>query len=283
MIPRSGANPLTMTLHIDLTNGTDQITGTVSDGTFTSDLTANLGVFNSKNNPAVPYEGYYTVRLPPNPGDTGPTFPQGDGYGTIKVAATGKIKFSGTLGDGTKISQSAIVSKDGMWPLYIPLYSKQGLLSGWVTFTNIVGVSDLGGTLTWSKPAGARAKLFLNGFTTQTALVGSRYTAPPSGTPALTVSGSTCNVLVTSGAGDLASFLSNSVTLNPNNKVSLCTTNKTKLSISAKTGLFSGSFVNPNTAKSTSFHGAILQDQNDGAGFFLGTDQTGFVTVQPTP
>jgi hypothetical protein len=270
-------------LHIDLTNGSDQITGTVSDGTFTSDVTANLSVFNSRSNPATPYEGVYTVLLPPNPGDTGPGFPQGNGYGTLKVDAGGKIRFSATLGDGTRLSQSAIVSRDGAWPVYVPLYTGRGSLSGWVTFTNLVGVSDLGGALSWFKAPTPGAKFYPSGFATQVALLGSQYAAPAIGTPALTVSNAACNLLVTTGAGDLASFVSNSVRLNVNNKVSLCGTNGCKLTITTRTGLFSGSFVNPATAKSTAFRGALLQKQNVGAGLFLGADQTGFVTVEPAP
>ena len=283
VILRAGATSLTVMLHIDLTNGTDQITGTVSDGTFTSDVTANLSVFNSRSNPAMPYQGSYTVLLLPNPGDTGPDFPQGNGYGTIKLDAGGKIRFSATLGDGTRVSQSAIVSRDGAWPLYVAPYARQGLLSGWVTFTNIVGVSDLGGTLSWFKPPTPGARFYPNRFATQIALLGSRYAVPTIGTPALTVSNTACNLLVTSGAGDLASFVSNPVTLNVNNKVSLCGTNGCKLTITTRTGLFSGSFVNPATAKSTAFRGALFQKQNDGAGLFLGADQTGFVTVEPAP
>ena len=283
VIARAGATSLTVILHIDLTNGTDQITGTVSDGTFTSAVTANLSVFNSRSNPATLYQGTYTVLLPPNPGDTGPGFPQGYGYGTLTVDAGGRIRFSATLGDGTRVSQSAVVSKEGTWPVYLALYAKQGSLLGWVTFTNVVGVSDLGGTLNWFKLPTLGAKFYPNGFTIQTALLGSQYAAPTTGTPALTVSNAACNLLVTSGAGDLASFVSNSMTLAANNKVSACGTNGCKLTITARTGLFSGSFVNPATAKSTAFRGALFQKQNDGAGLFLGTDQSGFVTIGPTP
>jgi hypothetical protein len=283
VITRDGASSLTVTLHIDLTNGTDQITGTISDGTTTSAVTANLSQFNSKTNPATQYEGNYTIVLPPNPSDTGSAFPQGNGYGTLTVDSGGKIRLSATLGDGTRISQTAAVSENGMWPVYIPLYSKLGSMGGLVAFTNIVGVSDLGGALTWFKPAIPAAKLYPNGFTTQITLLGSTYAAPPLGTTALTVSNAACNLLITSGAGDLTSFVSNSVTLNTNNKVTLCSTNGLKLTVTTKTGLFSGSFVNPVTARPTVFRGALFQKQNDGAGLFLGTDQTGFVTVEPFP
>jgi hypothetical protein len=283
VITRPGTSSLTVAFRIDLTNGTDQVTGTVSDGTTTSAVIANLSPFNIKTDPATQYAGNYTIVLPPNPGDTGSTFPQGNGYGTLKVDAGGKIRLSATLGDGTRISQTAVVSGNGIWPVYIPLYLKRGSLVGFVTFTNIVGISDLGGTLTWFKPVSPGSKLYPNGFTTQITLLGSAYTAPPLGTAALSVSNTACNLLVTSGAGDLVSFASNSVTLNPNNKVTLCVTNGFKLTITARTGLFSGSFVNPVTSKPTTFKGALLQKQNDGAGFFLGTDQTGFVTVEPSP
>ena len=283
VIARTGAGSLTLTLHINLTNGTDQITGTLSDGTTTSAVTANLSPFNAKTNPATQFQGSYTVVLPPNPSDTGPSFPQGNGYGTLTVDAGGKIRLSATLADGTRISQTAAVSENGMWPVYIPLYSKQGSLGGMVTFTNVTSVSDLGGTLTWFKPAVPSAKLYPNGFTTQITLLGSAYTVPPLGTPALSVSNATCNLLVTSGAGDLTSFVSNTVTLNTNNKVTLCVTNGFKLTITPKTGLFSGTFVNPATSKPMKFNGALFQKQNDGAGFCLGPDQTGFVTVEPSP
>jgi hypothetical protein len=283
VIARTGASSLTLALQIGLTNGTDQVTGTVSDGTTTSSVIANLSPFNIRTDPAPQYAGNYTIVLSPNPGDTGPTFPQGNGYGTLTVDDGGKIRLSATLGDGTRISQMAVVSKNGMWPVYVPLYTKQGSLEGSVAFTNIVGVSDLGGTLTWFKPAIPGSKLYPNGFTTQIMLLGSKYIAPPPGTPALSVSNATCNLLVTSGAGDLVSFVSNSVTLNTNDKITLCVTNGFKLTLTARTGLFSGSFVNPATSKSTMFKGALLQKQNDGAGLFLDTDQTGFVTIEPSP
>ena len=181
-IAHSGANPLTVTLHLDLTNGTERITGTVSDGTFTSDLIANLSA-GSSSVPA--FQGYYTVLLLPNPADAGSDFPQGNGYGTLKVNAQGKAQFSGKLADGTKITQTATVSEDGTWPVHVPLYAKVGLLSGWVTVTNIVGVSDLSGTLNWIKPASPTAKYFPDGFSTAITLEGSKYTAPSTGTPVL--------------------------------------------------------------------------------------------------
>jgi hypothetical protein len=272
---------LSISLHAESVNGIDRITGTVSSGSFTSDLIANRSVFNAVSNPATQFQGYYTLLLLPDSAAT--SFPQGNGYGVLTVDAGGSIKLKGTLGDGTKIKQTATVSEDGSWPVYIPLYANKGMLSGWVTLTNIVGVSDLNGTLAWTKPVQSTAKLYRNGFTNSVTAEGTRYTRPPAGTPALVVSNAACNVLFTAGAGTLSSFLSNSVTLDVANKMSPCVADGFKLKMTAATGLFSGSFLNPASHKATKFNGALLQKQNLGAGFFLGTDQSGFVTLAPAP
>jgi hypothetical protein len=47
---------LAIVFHVDLTNGTGQITGTVSDGSFTSDLIADRSVFNATTNPAAQFQ-----------------------------------------------------------------------------------------------------------------------------------------------------------------------------------------------------------------------------------
>lgn len=272
---------LSISLHAESVNGIDRITGTVSSGSFTSDLTANRSVFNAASNPATQFQSHYTLLLLPD--SAAADFPQGTGCGVLTVNAGGTIKLKGTLGDGTKIKQTAVVSQDGSWPVYIPLYARKGLLSGWLTFTNVVGVSDLNGTLTWTKPAQSNARFYRNGFTNSVTAEGARYTRPPAGTPALVVSNAACNVLFTVGAGNLSSFLSNSVTLDAANKLSPCVADKSKFKIALATGLFSGSFPNPTTHKATKFNGALLQKQNLGAGFFLGTNQSGFVTLAPAP
>jgi hypothetical protein len=114
-------------------------------------------------------------------------------------------------------------------------------------------------------------------------LEGARYVAPLPGKPALDVTNAACNLLITLGSGNLSSVLSNSVRLDAANKVSLCVPNGFKLTIVPTTGLFSGSFLNPATHKTTKFSGALSQEQNIGAGLFLGTNQTGFVAIEPSP
>ena len=42
--------------------------------------------------------------------------------------------FAGALPDGTKVSQSAMRSEDGYWPLYASLYGGSGCLLSWLEF-----------------------------------------------------------------------------------------------------------------------------------------------------
>jgi hypothetical protein len=58
---------------------------------------------------------------------------------------------------------------------------------------------------------------------------------------------------------------------------------KLSLSISTTSGLFKGSVVNPATKKTIPISGAVLQKQNIGAGYFLGTNEIGGVYLGPVP
>ena len=59
-----------------------QITGTITDGSWSADLTAYRSSFNRTSNPS-PWQGTYTIVFPGQTSD--PTLPAGNGYGTIKI------------------------------------------------------------------------------------------------------------------------------------------------------------------------------------------------------
>jgi hypothetical protein len=159
-----GLNQLQVILHLDIENQTDQITGSVSDGKFTSVLLADRAMF-SRTNPC-PWIGRYAVVFDPPPGND-PSLPQGTGNATLTVATSGAARMSGVLADGTKISISAPVSEQGTWPLYEALYKKQGACSGWVTFdTN----NMLSATVDWYRPAMPKSVSFPLGFSTTVTL-----------------------------------------------------------------------------------------------------------------
>jgi hypothetical protein len=77
--------------------------------------------------------------------------------------------------------------------------------------------------------------------------------------------------------------LSNAVTVATNNTVTILsgTVSNLTLKLAPTTGTFSGSFRQPVTHKVVDFKGAVLQLQDFGAGFFTGTNETGYVTITP--
>ncbi len=268
----------TLILQLDLVNDTDKITGSLSDGFSTASLIGDRAVF-SKNNPSI-HARRYTVLIPPNSAE--PNSPHGNGFGLLTVDATGKTRIAGTLADGTTFSQSASISKDGDWPFYVPTHKGSGSISGKVQFGDEPGISDLAGTVNWFRSANASAKLFSNGFSAQTTLIGSGY-SKPSGTRVLEVEEGENNVLVNLGSGDLETEVQRPVTLGSNNqfKVNPPADDKLRITVSAATGSLRGSFIHPVTGRTTKHQGVIFQKQNLAQGFFLGSAQAGFVAIVP--
>ena len=228
-------------------------------------------MFHKTDNQAM-QAGRYTLIVPGDSGDTA-SQPGGDSFGTVTVDAGANVKFSGTLADGTKVSQTAPLSKNDWWPLYVPLYSGSGSILSWVIFVDSSEASFTG-VFTWIKPALPNATFYTNGFTVQREFSGSSYRPPTNSLDRV--------LTFTAGrtqfsAGNLAEPFANEVMLADNSKVSNSGTNKLTLSISLSSGLFSGSVTPPGATRSFSFRGALHQKQNYGSGFFLGTDQSGRV------
>ena len=190
----------------------------------------------------------------------------------MTVTASGSVTFSGTLGDGTTVTPTASESQQGDWPLYISLYGGNGVLFGWLTFTNEPD-RDIDGLLNWFKPAQPASPLYKAGFTNEIEAVGSAYSFNSGErVPDLT------NGYVLLENGGLAQSISDQFTLGPNNVVA--GSNKLRLTITTSTGLFQGTLTNAE-GKTISITGAVLQKQNDGFGQFLNGDQTGNVYLAP--
>jgi hypothetical protein len=71
------------------------------------------------------------------------------------------------------------------------------------------------------------------------------------------------------------------VTLTQSNRVINGSANSLTLSITLTNGVFSGSVKVPGTTRTNTFKGALLQNQNSGTGYFLGTNQSGWVYFGP--
>jgi hypothetical protein len=275
-IPRKSLNTLQTVLQLNSVGGTNQIAGTVSDGVFTSELLADLaGVFSTRTN-VCPWTGQYTFVLAP--ADTNDTsVPQGYGYSTLTVAKTGSGKLQGVLGDGTKIKATVPVSAIGTWPLYSALYKNRGSCLGWITLSTNSAIDTV---VDWFKPAVATDRFYPAGFTTTLISTGALYVSPTAGGPSVAGSGT-----LTLGGGNLTSNIVKSVVISSNGTVVVTPPGNDNLVllITPKTGQFSGSFRETTINKLVNFKGLLLQIGGSGAGYFLGTNQSGFATIELTP
>ncbi len=112
----------------------DEISGRVTDGIWVAPLAGDRAVFRAKARPT-PYAGRYTMVLGQ---EAAPTVPAGIGYGTGRVSVNGLASFAGSLADRTKVTRRVPLSKHGLWPFSVSLYSGRGLVMSWIAFTNEV-------------------------------------------------------------------------------------------------------------------------------------------------
>jgi hypothetical protein len=258
-IVRKGASPISARLNLDIASGT--LTGVFSDGTFISELIADRAVTSAT-------AGKYTLLIPG--GADGVAQPGGDSVATLAVSSSGATTLAGMTADNSKITQKANLLTTGQIPFYVPLYSGHGSMLGWLTVSNGV----VGGTVYWFKPAGSGG-LYPAGFTNVTEAVGSSYVFTK-GVPVLNFS--TGQFWLANG--NLANSFTNQITLDSASKVT--STNATlKVTVTTSTGLFKGTVADPGTGKTMTFNGVVLQNQNFGGGFFLGTNQVGRVFLGP--
>jgi hypothetical protein len=102
--------------------------------------------------PATSLQGAYTYRLSV---PAAAELPQGYGYGSLKVSAsTGLVALTSILADGTRVTGSAVLGKDGEVAVYSS--SANASLTGQLALT--AGTAELSrnalaGTLSWLKPA----------------------------------------------------------------------------------------------------------------------------------
>jgi hypothetical protein len=248
-------------------SGPDQIHGSLSNSI--SHWSAKLLADRWSKNPD--NVGGYTIILPPD--TNSPTGPGGYGNGFVNVAASGRLHWAGTLADGSKVTQSSGVSKDGYWPLYSSLYNAKGLILGWVLFTNDPA-PDLSADLGWIKPRGTALKAFSGNFTNSVPAFGSSYK---------TVRGSALRMtqgsLVLTGGPLGTNSITNSFAIDAHNHLKSASKNL-RLSVKPGTGLLSGTVFVPGGSR-LSFQAALLQDSTNAFGFFLNSGLSGSVNLSP--
>ena len=278
-IKRTGLAAVTMHLQVDTASRAAWLVGSIGDMTWIAELVADRAMFNARTNPATEFAGKYTMVIP---GSASDAEPQGDGFGAVNVSQGGTVTLMGRLADGTAISQSAPLSMNGEWPLYIPLYSGKGSLLGWINFASRAAqgdqpADDLHGQLSWIKPANG-SRYYPAGFSDGAVMAaGQRYTPPTRGQRIIEVA----DGLVTFGGGALTAPFANTVTISTANKVQDTSANRLSMSFTTSSGLFSGSVAVPGTKHSFLFNGVVLQGRDVGLGYFLDNKLSGSVRLAP--
>lgn len=273
---RPRKNTLLTSLQMDFSN--QQVTGTITDGNFTAQLQGDRAVF-SKVNKASSFAGQYTFILPGSPDQA--TAPRGPSYGTVTVDSTGKITMAGSLADGTPVSQSSTVSKDGFWPLYASLNSGSGSLYGWACLTNhsLLAAPNL----SWiSVTNSTKTALYRRGFSNPLVeIVGSTFAS--TNRPVLDVNNGTLSLT----DGNLPQPLTVRIVSSKNViRNAPAETNRLSLTMAPATGLITGTFTNMTAVPKQviKLKGVILQNQTKGIGYFLGSTESGTMEISaPRP
>ncbi|GEP42061.1 hypothetical protein BGE01nite_13520 [Brevifollis gellanilyticus] len=213
-------------------------------------------------------------------------FPEGYGFGTLTVTKGGLVSFSLKLADGSSATGSSRLSKDLRTPLFVQLYNKLGFLGGEVTLDSTDPDSDLSAaSLEWVRPLDAAAQHFPGGWknSVRLGLQGARFSAsftPASsvlltaddadpdrvGEPLPSADAVSGNAHLVFFNGQLASPLLRRVNIATDNKVSKVPASDSsfELKITAKSGLFEGTFIHENdqgtdSLSKTSYQGIFYQ------------------------
>jgi hypothetical protein len=269
-IKRLNKSNLIATMQVDLEGDSDQVNGDVTDGQWDATLLADR----QASAPAAGTVGKFNAVFAGN-GD-GITSLGGDAIGLVTLTSANKLTFTGTLPDKTLLSQTVGLSKNGVWPLYVPLYAGAGSMIGWVTATNDTqplqtepnGVSVI--------KVNNNRYYYPTGFTNQFTLKSSAAVPFEFVVPVISQTGT----LTFSGA-NLSSDLVGSYTMTANNVFLPDTSpNKFKLTFDKTTGYLNGSFVHPDTHLITTFKGLLLPNANSVQGYFYTPTQTGEFKLQ---
>lgn len=258
VIPTGG---LPITIDLEFTSN-DSIQGTVSNEVWQTSLAAERLVWNTKTKPATSHVGQYSFAVESNP--------VGFGYGTASVDLAGKLKFTGILGDGSKVSQQTFVGPTGDWNIYLSTHAGKGSFQGRMSAVN---VETNHGELAWFKPSTSLGTIYPGAFEIYPDTYVAPYTPPSPGQRVLPFSFG--QAIFAYGPGGAASHFG----LTINNQFVDLGTNHLTIKFAPKTGLVTGSVVDPVNLGIVKFGGVVFTPQSAVVGHFLESDLNGSVLL----
>jgi hypothetical protein len=111
-------------------------------------------------------------------------------------------------------------------------------------------------------------------------MIGARYIAPKNGQPLVNWTEANLGI----GGGNLTQAIEKSVSLVNGKFVIADNPDAVVLNFASTTGLLTGSFKHPGLKRNVNFKGALIQwseDPHQVFGWFLGTNQSGFIALTP--
>ncbi|GEP42067.1 hypothetical protein BGE01nite_13580 [Brevifollis gellanilyticus] len=260
---------------------------------------ATLTVFHSPwsaKAPATQYVGSYNTAFDPQGGDG----PAGFGVAVVNVTAAGIVSWSGKLADATVFTGSAPLGKGGQVAMHNMLYVNTGCVQG----TSLITAGEyeslgepvpklLDGSVYWVKneqPQLSTTRTYKLGFMlNDVKVIGGLYAKPGLNKPVLglltdALPNANASLTFAETQGHISGLEMWNVAINDKNAVTVETPNDfgIKLTVAAKTGNFSGSFVlkdpdptsdaetPPTITRSVTYTGILITREgfNRGVGFF---------------
>jgi hypothetical protein len=127
-VRRRPGGTLTISLHVDIATGTDQVSGTVSDGAWVSTVSGNRNVFVSRFNPA-PQAGLRLLTLQQAQNATAAS-----ADAMSRISSAGGVSIRGKLGNSQRFVTSSTLAKNGDCPFYVSFNRGNELMIGWLNF-----------------------------------------------------------------------------------------------------------------------------------------------------
>jgi len=287
---------LLLSLLLDVENGTDKLTGTITEsGTPFAVIAADRALYTAAKRPAAPHRsvpdellGRYTLALSATePAANVTEFPRGYGTGTLVVHRNGIAQLKATLPNGVRIICKTPLTKGNAWPLFALQENGRGSISGFIQLRDVPEVSDFDSEIVyWFQPPSAKAKHYPTGWMDglRMGVVGSKFVLPSNAPilPELGPLNASGNAeLRLSNGGFTPEGISVRLNVTPEDRVTVIPPNTHNLELRLKeTGLISGEFVLPDGKLSAPLQGAILQKQKRGLGFFLGRGESGSAILE---
>ncbi|MEI7773407.1 MAG: hypothetical protein WCK17_01400, partial [Verrucomicrobiota bacterium] len=253
-----------------VTDGSLSASGEPSGGSFASSFVASRNVW-SASNTAGTLAGKYTMTLPLMDDSKDAAL----GTSLVTLSPLGLVSGKFFLNDGSRITTSGVVSKDGIWQPYVSLYSKQGFLTGSVDFSDKGQTGWVSGDLYWRQDAAKLSNLDA---------LGGVYVAPAKGS-VFAVKGAKSNITIAIAEGGLKEAIKETATLTSTNVIQVPTPNTRHLvfRLDRATGALSGSFTAPGDTTATPVTGVVFQTQKKAVGYFTRNGHTGTIEITANP